>query len=139
MMGFKEKFKSFFDLDEYNETDKKKEVKQELKQEVSHQQVKDNVISLKTVQNDTKMVLCELTSYDETQMVADHLKKRKSVIINLQRLDQMTSRRVVDFLSGTVYAINGNIQKLSKQTFLCTPEHVNISGSISDLMDENEL
>lgn len=138
-MGFKEKFKSFFDLDEYNETDKKKEVKQELKQEVSHQQVKDNVISLKTVQNDTKMVLCELTSYDETQMVADHLKKRKSVIINLQRLDQMTSRRVVDFLSGTVYAINGNIQKLSKQTFLCTPEHVNISGSISDLMDENEL
>lgn len=139
MMGFKEKFKSFFDLDEYNETDKKKEVKQELKQEVSHQQVKDNVINLKTVQNDTKMVLCELTSYDETQMVADHLKKRKSVIINLQRLDQMTSRRVVDFLSGTVYAINGNIQKLSKQTFLCTPEHVNISGSISDLMDENEL
>lgn len=138
-MGFKEKFKSFFDLDEYNETDKKKEVKQELKQEVSHQQVKDNVINLKTVQNDTKMVLCELTSYDETQMVADHLKKRKSVIINLQRLDQMTSRRVVDFLSGTVYAINGNIQKLSKQTFLCTPEHVNISGSISDLMDENEL
>lgn len=138
-MGFKEKFKSFFDLDEYNETDKKKEVKQEQKQEVSHQQVKDNVISLKTVQNDTKMVLCELTSYDETQMVADHLKKRKSVIINLQRLDQMTSRRVVDFLSGTVYAINGNIQKLSKQTFLCTPEHVNISGSISDLMDENEL
>ena len=138
-MGFKAKYKSFFDLDEYNETDKKKEVKQELKQEVSHQQVKDNVISLKTVQNDTKMVLCELTSYDETQMVADHLKKRKSVIINLQRLDQMTSRRVVDFLSGTVYAINGNIQKLSKQTFLCTPEHVNISGSISDLMDENEL
>ncbi|MGM8214394.1 cell division protein SepF [Bacillaceae bacterium W0354] len=131
-MRFKDKFKSFFDLDEYNE------VEEPTTHQSNEAQVKDNVISLKSVTNDAKMVLCELTSYDDSQTVADHLKKRKSVVINLQRLDQLTSRRVIDFLSGTVYAINGNIQKLGQQTFLCTPEHVNISGSITDFIDDKE-
>jgi len=131
-MGFKEKFKSFFDLEENNDIN-------QLEQRQPEQSQKDNVVSIKAIQNDTKMVLFELTSYDETQTVADHLKKKKSVVINIERLDQLTSRRVIDFLSGTVYGINGNIQKLGHQIFLCTPENVHISGSISDFVVEEDF
>nr|WP_279401211.1 cell division protein SepF [Piscibacillus salipiscarius] len=99
---------------------------------------KDNVVSLTSIQQDAKMVLCEPQDYDETQELADYLKKRQSIVVNLQRLDSQTGRRVVDFLSGTVYALNGNIQRLGQQTFLCTPEHVNISGTISQLFEEDE-
>ncbi|PKR78549.1 cell division protein SepF [Halalkalibacillus sediminis] len=134
-MGFKDKFKSFFDLEEnesIEEAPKKSYNKYEEKQS------KDNVVSLKSIQNDSKMVLCEPSTYEESQDIADHIKKGKSVVVNLQRLDHTNSRRVVDFLGGTVYALSGNIQKLGQQTFLCTPEHVNISGNISDLFDQNE-
>ncbi|WP_277673628.1 cell division protein SepF [Piscibacillus halophilus] len=141
-MSLKDKIKSFFEFEEYDETEEP--VRQQREQEPSNEQEhtsqkqKDNIVSLKSIQQDAKMVLCEPTEYNEAQELADHLKKRQSIVVNLQRLDPQTGRRVVDFLSGTVYALNGNIQKLGQQTFLCTPEHVNISGNISQLFDEEE-
>ncbi|RPF56068.1 cell division protein SepF [Aquisalibacillus elongatus] len=140
-MGFKDKFKSFFEFDEYEEVEEATHSERPHSEERAVQQSKqnkDNIVSLSSVQNDAKMVLCEPTEYDETQNMADYLKKRQSIVVNLQRLDTQTGRRVVDFLSGTVYALNGNIQKLGQQTFLCTPEHVNISGNITELFDEEE-
>ncbi|TFB23284.1 cell division protein SepF [Filobacillus milosensis] len=142
-MGFKDKFKAFFDFEEYDEVEEtvqhNERTHQHYREQPSNQDQKDNIVSLTSVQNDAKMVLCEPTSYDETQSIADHLKKRQSIVVNLQRLDHQTGRRIVDFLSGTVYALNGNIQKLGQQTFLCTPEHVNISGNITELFDEEQF
>lgn len=63
------------------------------------------------------MVLCEPREFDEVEEIADHIKKKKSVVINMQRLDQANSKRMVDFLSGTVYGLGGTIQKLGSQTF----------------------
>ncbi|WP_017187419.1 cell division protein SepF [Alkalibacillus haloalkaliphilus] len=144
-MSFKDKFKSFFDLDEratYEETPKREEHEVEQKEEPTKKfknQNQDNVVSLTSIQNDTKMVLCEPTDFDEAQDIADHIMKKKSVVVNLQRLDHNTSVRIVDFLSGTVYALSGNIQKLGQQTFLCTPDHVDISGSISELFNDSSF
>ncbi|GEL75955.1 cell division protein SepF [Tenuibacillus multivorans] len=139
-MGFKDKFKAFFDFDEYEEVEEPVQEKQhpEFREQSSSKDHKGNIVNLTSIQNDAKMVLCEPTTYDETQNMGDHLKKGQSIVVNLQRLDHATGRRVVDFLSGTVYALNGNIQKLGQQTFLCTPEHVNISGNITELMGEEE-
>ncbi|WP_188205736.1 cell division protein SepF [Alkalibacillus aidingensis] len=137
-MSFKEKFKAFFELDEQASYDETHEARKEVESPIASKE-KDNVVSLKTIQNDTKMVLCEPSDFDESQEIADHIKRKKSVVVNLQRLDHQTSVRVVDFLSGTVYALSGNIQKLGQQTFLCTPEHVDISGSISEIMNENRF
>ncbi|GAA0460693.1 cell division protein SepF [Alkalibacillus silvisoli] len=144
-MSFKDKFKSFFDFDEQasfeeDQATKREDHKVNQEQEPAKQfkkQNQDNVVSLTSIQNDTKMVLCEPTDYDEAQEIADHVKKKKSVVVNLQRLDHQTSMRIVDFLSGTVYALGGNIQKLGQQTFLCTPEHVDISGSISEIFNDS--
>lgn len=99
-----------------------------------------NVVSLSAVQQPTsKVILCEPKSYDEVQEIADHLLNKKAVVINLQRLDHTQAKRIVDFLSGTVYAIKGDIQKLGIETFLCTPDNVNVTGSISTNLNDNEI
>ena len=96
---------------------------------------KGNVVSIHTQKN-TKVVLSEPRSYDETQEVADHLRSRRPVIVNLHRVRTDQAVRIVDFLSGTVYALNGNIVKIGPNIFFCTPESVEIQGSITEMLDE---
>lgn len=85
-----------------------------------------------------KVILLEPRSYQEVQDIADHLKVRRAVVINLQRMPKDQAKRVVDFLSGTVYAIGGDMQKLGVQTFICTPDNIDVSGTITDYLQENE-
>lgn len=79
-----------------------------------------------------KMILLEPRAYSEAQQIADYLKGNSSVVVNLKRVTPDQAKRIVDFLSGTLYAIEGNMQKLGGGIFLCTPETVNVEGSISD-------
>lgn len=78
------------------------------------------------------MILCEPKAYSESQEIADHLKLNKAVIINLQKISPEQAKRIIDFLSGTVYAIAGDIQKVGSNIFLCTPSIVGVSGKITD-------
>lgn len=80
----------------------------------------------------SKMILFEPRAYSESQQIADYLKKRSAVVVNLKRVTPDQAKRIVDFLSGTLYAINGGLQKLGTGIFLCTPNNVNVEGSISD-------
>lgn len=135
-MGFKNKFKSLFTVDdEY-------EYVEEIDTPKEEQQIKEkqNVVSLSSVKQPTsKVVLCEPRTYNEAQEIADHIVNRRSVVINLDRVDRTQAKRIVDFLSGTVYAVDGDIQKLGIETFLCTPDNVEVSGTISDInFDEDE-
>lgn len=81
------------------------------------------------------MVPLEPRVYAEAQDIADQLKNRRAVVMNLRRIPHDQAKRIVDFLSGTVYAIGGDIQKLGPNTFLCTPENVDVSGSISEMLE----
>lgn len=102
------------------------------------EQEKKNVVSLTSMQQATaKVVLAEPRSYNEAQEIADNIVNRRAVVINLQRVDHEQAKRIVDFLSGTVYAIDGNIQKLGTETFLCTPDNVDVSGTITDTLDND--
>lgn len=112
----------------------------EQKETPSPQGKKQNVVSLTSMQQaSSKVVLCEPRTYNEAQEIADNIINRRAVVINLQRVDHQQAKRIVDFLSGTVYALNGDIQKLGAETFLCTPDNVNVSGSISEAFSENEF
>lgn len=95
-----------------------------------------NVVNLQSVKQHTKMILVEPHTYDETQEMADHLRNRRAIIVNLQSLNHDQAKRVVDFLSGTVYAIGGDIQKLGANIFLCTPDNVEVQGAISDMIQD---
>ena len=80
----------------------------------------------------SKMMLLEPRAYSESQQIADYLKNRSSVVVNLKRVTPDQAKRIVDFLYGTIYAIGGDIQKLGGGIFLCTPNNVNVEGNISE-------
>ncbi|WP_339062341.1 cell division protein SepF [Tepidibacillus marianensis] len=96
---------------------------------------KNNVVSLHSQKN-AKVVLSEPRSYEEAQQIADYLRSHRSVIVNLQRMSSDQARRVVDFLSGCVYALNGEISKIGASIFVCTPENVDIEGTITEMIQE---
>lgn len=80
----------------------------------------------------SKMILLEPRAYSESQQIADHLKKRNSVVVNLKRVTSDQAKRIIDFLSGVIYAIGGSMQKIGVGIYLCTPKNVNVQGKISD-------
>ena len=82
-----------------------------------------------------KMILFEPRAYSESQQIADYLKASNAVIVNLKRVTPDQAKRIVDFLSGTLYAIEGGLQKLGGGIFLCTPSTVPVEGKISDDKD----
>ena len=80
----------------------------------------------------SKMMLLEPRAYSESQQIADYLKNRNAVVVNLKRVTPDQAKRIVDFLYGTIYAIGGDIQKLGGGIFLCTPNNVTVDGKISE-------
>ena len=82
--------------------------------------------------NGSKMILVEPRAYSESQQIADYLKGRNSVVVNLKRVTSDQAKRLIDFLTGTIYAIGGDLQKIGGGIFLCTPNNVNIQGKITD-------
>ena len=79
-----------------------------------------------------KMILLEPRAFSESQQIADHLKKRNTVVVNMKRVTSDQAKRIIDFLSGTVYAIGGDLQKIGVGIFLCTPKNINVEGVISE-------
>ena len=80
----------------------------------------------------SKMILLEPRAYSEGQQIADHLKNRSAVVVNLKRVTPDVAKRIVDFLYGTIYAINGDFKKLGGGIFLFTPNNVKVDGSITE-------
>lgn len=80
----------------------------------------------------SKMMLLEPRAYSESQQIADYLKNRSAVVVNLKRVTPDQAHRIVDFLYGTIYALGGHMQKLGGGIFLCTPNNVNVEGKISE-------
>lgn len=94
--------------------------------------------AMSNLKGDTKVHLVEPRVYTESQDIADELKRSKATLVNLTRVDQATKRRIIDFLSGTVYALDGQIQKVGQDIFLCTPNDFGVSGEISEQYDQYE-
>lgn len=143
-MGVVSKIKDFFGLsnDEYYEevVEEQEEVVEEeyIKPRKSKQGSSGNVVNLHAVKDQgVRMILMEPRSYDEAQEIADHLRSRRGVVLNLQRVTQEQAKRIVDFLSGTVYALNGDIQKVGPGIFICVPEHFEMQGNITELLYED--
>lgn len=86
---------------------------------------------LEAEETGNKMILLEPRAFSESQQIADHLKKRNTVVVNLKRVTPEQAKRIVDFLSGTIYAISGDLQKIGGGIFLCTPNNVSVQGKIT--------
>ena len=80
----------------------------------------------------SKVVVIQFQNFDDAKDAADHLKNKQPVVANLEKLDNDTTRRVVDFLSGAVYGVAGRIQNVSNRIFLITPNNVEVTGNYQD-------
>lgn len=87
-----------------------------------------NIVNLPTAQpKQMKVMVVEPFVFDDAQHVADHLKNRKPVVINLENTDKEVAKRMIDFISGTTYALGGSIQKIGNNIFLCAPNNVDVA------------
>ena len=100
---------------------------------VSFNPRKNKVVNIHTT-TQLKVVVHTPLSFDNAREIADHLKAKKPVVINLENVDTPIAKRIIDFLSGAVYALDGNIQKIADRIFLIAPYNVGIMGG--DIKDE---
>ena len=84
------------------------------------------------------MILVEPRAYSESQQIADHLKNRNSVLVNFKRVTSDQAKRIIDFLSGCIYAIGGTMQKVGVGIYLCAPNNISVQGKISEEHDKTK-
>jgi cell division inhibitor SepF len=99
---------------------------------------KSNIVSLHTQKN-IRLVLFEPRVFEETQEIADNLKSYRPVVVNLHRVRRDQAVRIIDFLSGTVYALGGTIQRIGPHVFICTPANVDVQGSITEILQDDKF
>ena len=88
--------------------------------------------------NKQEVVLFRPGSFNDTSKAADDLRSRKAVIVNMENVDKAMARRVVDFLSGCVYALDGDVKKIAQSAYLFCPHNMDIVGDLEALTAEVE-
>lgn len=149
-MSMKRRFEKWFYLDDEEELQQEQPAREPKQQPMQQQQPRrtpirkqpetdtqqpGTVVSLQSLQKSSKVILFEPRVYAEAQDISEHLKNKRAVVVNLQRIERDQGIRIVDFLSGTVYALGGDIQRIGTDIFLCVPENVEVAGSISDYFE----
>lgn len=124
--GMKKGMKNFFGVE-----DDSQQVSDGKEEEEFYNVAADNSLSSSDL-GSNKMILFEPRAYSESTQITDYLKKRNTVVVNLKRVTPDQAKRIVDFLTGSLYAMNGSLQKLGGGIFLCAPNNVNIEGKITD-------
>ncbi len=92
--------------------------------------IQTKVIPMNTAVSSSKMVITQPTCYEDVEEIGAYLKNKKSVIINLENVGKEDARRILDFLSGATFMIEGTIQKVSNLIYLMTPKNVEIQNDI---------
>lgn len=82
-----------------------------------------------------KMIVYHPVSYEDTQNIIDNIKNRKPVIVNMEELEIECAQRILDFLSGAVYALNGTMSKISRGIFVVAPNNYDVVGNGEDEYD----
>jgi len=114
--------------------DLRKEEAKELKPKTTYFQPKEEPVKAtpqqtisRTLTGTQQVVLIDPKSFDECPKLVDSLKGRRPVIINLEKIETETARKIFDFLSGATYALNGTVQKIANNIFIFAPENVSIN------------
>ena len=101
-------------------------------EEENDNQVESEINKTSNKEFKNKTILVEPRAFSEAQQIADYLKARNQVVVNFKRVTSDVSKRIMDFLNGIVYAIDGTMQKLGPGIVLCAPKGFEIEGTISE-------
>ncbi|MDD4493378.1 MAG: cell division protein SepF, partial [Eubacteriales bacterium] len=118
-----------------NEAEIEEEVVQDYKRGAGSKKNQNKVVNIHTTTN-FKVVILNPQNFEQARDITDNLKNNKPVVVNVEGLEKNLAQRIVDFLSGSVYALNGNIQKVANCIFLIAPQNVDIQGGIKEDFDE---
>ena len=88
--------------------------------------------------NKQEVVLFHPANFNDTSKAADDLRNKKAVIVNMENVDKAMARRVVDFLSGCAYALDGKVKKIAQSTYLFCPHNMDVVGDLENLQSEVE-
>ena len=83
-----------------------------------------------------EVVLFHAKTFDDAAKAVDELCKRKAIILNMENVDKSLTRRVVDFLSGAVYALDGRVKKVAQSTYLFCPHNMDVTGDLENIKAE---
>lgn len=137
---FADKVKYFMGLDEDEDEEyEKQEEFQEPEPEIASVNNKKNKVVNIHTNPQMKVVVYDPTDFEETPKIVDNLKNRKAVIINLEKLDPEVARKIFDFLNGAIYALDGNIKKISQGIFVLAPNNVDIAGKVTNGVDNKGI
>lgn len=122
--------------EEVNETEYSS-VKEDIQQPafISHnlkRQAPQNKVVSMHQSSQFKVVVMQPAKFEDAQDICDHLKSKKPVVINLEDVERDEAQRIIDFLSGSVFALDGNIQKVSTTIFLVAPSNVDLMGDAKE-------
>ena len=98
----------------------------------------NNIVNLRT-NNNLQVILVKPERYENVSEVADHLRNKCAVVLNLESTNKDTARRLVDFLSGCAYALDGKIKKVAISTYIITPLNVDIVGDLVEELENNGM
>ncbi len=128
-MGILDSVKKFVAPEDSEEIYDEELDSEELKQ-LSHYEKTKNT-NVNGIKSNSKMVLFEPRDFDETEEIAYHLKLRRACVINLHRVSKEYAQRIIDFLSGSIYALDGTISKIGENVILCAPKEMGVEGDIT--------
>ena len=94
--------------------------------------------SVVSMGNKQEVVLFHPANFNDTSKAADDLRNKKAVIVNMENVDKAMARRVVDFLSGCAYALDGKVKKIAQSTYLFCPHNMDVVGDLENLQAEVE-
>ena len=86
-----------------------------------------------------KVIVIEQKTFDDAQQVANNLREKKPVVINFEKTEAEDAKRIIDFISGTTYALNGEIKKVGHNVFLCAPSNVNVTYTEEERRVSSEM
>lgn len=86
-----------------------------------------------------EVIVIQPETYDEAQDVCDHIKSQRPVIINLEQMDRNVAQRIMDFVSGACYTLNGNLQRVTNNIFIIAPENVDVAGDFREELKSNGI
>jgi cell division inhibitor SepF len=137
-----------YDEDDYDEeeVDEPARFRRKTREDKTVEKKSSNITPIRNRQNSQKrsysapdemaVVVIKPTSYNDIQEIADTLLSSRTVVLNTEGLDINVAQRIIDFMSGTCYAIGGAFQKISNFIFIITPKGVDISGDVAQMVDD---
>lgn len=137
MSNFMDKVKYFIGIQDLEDEERYEEYEEydgdyEMTVPTTMKKFNNKVVNIHTNSN-MKIVVHEPLNYEDAPKIIDDLKSRKTVIVNLEETDHAIKKQIFDFVSGGIYAMEGNIQKVTKDIFIFAPANVEIDGLKDDL------